>query len=548
MNNIYTQKAKKYKYKYLKLKNNYIAQGGNYIAQGGNYIAQGGFGCIISPPYNFNFDDKQIIYQSPIDINIYNENYVGKLLNCYQLLSNKKYINSFYDEYKEFIELDRIDPNAKYRSKLVFAAYINNKQYLNINEKYKSKDNAFIFEECLKNKINKETTTDNQTITDKIKDNQAITITDTIKEDGKLYKFGYIISTKVGQSFDKIQLNQFDKEQIIQILTNLKESIQDLITTLYKQNLIHADIKFPNMTLDINNKFKVCFIDFGLMKNHKLNTDIEKLKNISEYYLYPEILYIYFYIKKIKQNTRITKFELIRLFYLNKNLKQILKKTKYNQTLFNKIKLNNIDYICFFKSLDDYNRYSLDEIYNICIEPIIKNIDIYGLSLFIYELFFNSEFNSNIFNQNQYKTQQNTIDAIINMLLINAIYNNIDGPEELIIYLDGIINCLNNKYKPGDIKNKIYERRTKQKKPYYNYYNNGYSEEWLEGTEKIIAYIPENELTINDRIKYEELQKEAQKYQKEAEIIIEEAEKYQKAAEKYQKAAQQIIENSSIYI
>jgi hypothetical protein len=92
-------------------------------------------------------------------------------------------------------------------------------------------------------------------------------------------------------------------------------------------------------------------------------------------------------------------------------------------------------------------------------------------------LFFNSEYNTNIFNQNEYIKQKKTIDAIINMLLINALYNNIDGPEELIIYLDGIINCLNNNYNPGDIKDKIYERRQKvekegiESKPYYNYYN-----------------------------------------------------------------------------
>jgi len=550
MNNIYAQKAKKYKYKYLQLKN-------EYNAVGGNYLGEGAYGCIISPPYNFDFkDNTQIIYQSPIDNidnNIYNEKYVGKLLNCNAIsMFGNEYINSFYDEYKELNDLNTIDPNANYRSKLVFAAYINDEQYKKIDTEYTNNrlifnNHLLIFNKCLNNKINKKQT----------KLNDA----NEIKEKGKSYNLGYIISTKVGTSFDKIQLNKFNKKQIIQILTNLKESIQDLITTLYKQNLIHADIKFPNMTLDEKNDFKVCFIDFGLMRNITVKTDIEKLNNIYEYYLYPDILYIYFHIIKIKQNTRITKSELIRLFNLNKNLKQIFKKTKYNQTLLNKIKINNIDYSCFFESLDDYTNYPFNVIYIKCIEPIIKNIDIYGLSLFIYELFFNSEYNTNIFNQNEYIEQKKTIDAIINMLLINALYNNIDGPEELIIYLDGIINCLNNNYKLGYIKDKIYERRQKlekegiESKPYYNYYNDGYTKKWIKGIEEINSYKLENESTIKEQKIYDELLKKIIIYQEKAQIYQEEAQRYQKEAQRYQKEAQRyqkeallIIKNSTVYI
>jgi hypothetical protein len=464
MNDIYAQKAKKYKYKYLKLKKE---------LEGGNYLGEGAYGCIISPPHQFIFNDnKQIICHK--DNNIYDKNYVGKLLRCNDIIG-KEYINSFYEEYCEFIKLDNIDSESKHRSKLVFAAYINDAQYKHINEEYKQKDNRIIFIDCLNKKINRQI----QTI-------DIVNISD--KEKGKSYKFGYIISTKVGKSFDKVKLNEFDKNQIIQILTNLKESIKDLITTLYTKNLIHADIKFPNMTLDIENNFKVCFIDFGLMKNYKDNKDMEKLKNISQYYLYPDILYTYFHIiRRMHESSMITKLELIQLLNLYENLKQQF--NHYNPSLLNITKLQKINYSHFFKSLEDNVKYPLKYIFSKCIEPIIKNIDMYALSLFIYELFFNNNSNNrnpNIFDP-QYR-KNNAIGPIIQMLLINAIYNNIDGPEELIIYLDGIINNLNGTYKKGDIKKEINKRRTNINKPYINYYYDGYSEELSEGEDPIIPY------------------------------------------------------------
>ena len=473
MSNIYEQKAKKYKYKYLKLKN-------EYFGVGGNYLGEGAYGCIISPPFQFVFNDnKQIIYQSQIDNNIYNENYVAKLLKSNDMYENK-YINSFYDEYEEFIKLDKIDPESKHRSKIVFAAYINNEQYLNIDKEYKKKSNPLIFINCLNTKINRQL---------------HITNIANDKEKGKSYKFGYIISTKVGKSFDKVKLNNYNINDIINILTNFNESIKDLITTLYKQNLIHADIKFQNMTLDTDNNFKVCFIDFGLMKNYSDDADIEKLKNISQYYLYPDILYTYFHIIKRKnKSSQMTKLELIRLLKLYENLKQQF--NNYNPTLLNITKLQKINYSHFFKSLEDNVPYSLYDIEEKCIKPIIKNIDIYGLSLFIYELFFNFNRhpNPNIFNP-QYREP---VGLIIQMILINAIYNNIDGPEELIYYLDGIINSLNGSYKNGYIKKKIYERRLQKiNKPYINYYYNGYSVKWVEGIEEIIPYTQTQTQTQN---------------------------------------------------
>ena len=465
MNNIYAQKAKKYKYKYLKLKN-------EYNGEGGNYLGEGTYGCLISPPYRFTYGS---IIHGNDNIDMYNDNHVGKFLKCFEMGD----YNSFYDEYEELIKLNGIDPQAEHRSKIVFAAYIksfgNNKVLLTDNNYQISKQDVNYpkLDNCLKRVKNKYISNNPQT--------------NNPKTNGIFYNFGYIISTKVGSSFDKIKLNKFNINEIIQILTNLKESIQDLITTLYSKKLIHADIKFANMTLDEQDKFKICFIDFGLMKNLELNTDIKKLKDTSQYYLYPDILYTYF--NKISQYSSITKSVLIRLLNSNKNVRFNLRipggSDIFNPSLLDKY---SIDYRHFFKSLDDNTTYPLDQIYIQYIKPIIKNIDIYGLSLFIYELFNTTTQKYYSFNQNEYKTQQNTINIILDMLIINALYNNIDGPEELIYYLDGIINCLGNKYESGYIKNKIYERRTIKKIPYKMFYKEGYSEVWVEGIEEIISY------------------------------------------------------------
>ena len=72
-------------------------------------------------------------------------------------------------------------------------------------------------------------------------------------------------------------------------------------------------------------------------------------------------------------------------------------------------------------------------------------------------------------------------------LLINAFYNNIDGPTELIIYLDGIIDSLKDdgSYKSGTITSKIKILRI-NKKDFFYYNINGY----LKNQEKnLIQYV-----------------------------------------------------------
>jgi hypothetical protein len=116
------------------------------------------------------------------------------------------------------------------------------------------------------------------------------------------------------------------------------------------------------MTLDEKDDFKVCFIDFGLMRNVTDKMDIEKFKGVSAYYIYPDILYTYFHI--INPNFNITKSQLIGLFNYNKNI-------RFNRRLpgifdiFIPSLLDkySFDYTYFFKSFDDYTEYHYQHIY-----------------------------------------------------------------------------------------------------------------------------------------------------------------------------------------
>jgi hypothetical protein len=493
MNDIYKQKAKKYKYKYLKLKNDYIGGArsqeelkrihenlqlqkqlnnqqlynqqlyNQQLQQRNNvnfeYIGFGGFGCIISPPVQFNiqnYNKDNILYPPNKIINneIYKDKkYIGKLLSCDK--------GSFQIEINEFLKINKIDPEAKHRSQLIFAAYYNRKELTRFLRQQHNDEQITKLWYCLNEK---------QLL--KYEHNKDIPeYTINLDNPCNAYNnYGYIISTRVGKSFDKINLNQFNKDQIITILINLKASIKDLIVKLYDDGSIHGDIKLGNMTLDLDNNYKVSFIDFGFVT--KIN-EIINIRKISGNHQYFDIILIFMkiidrllpffdinnmtsldLITKIKLiNRQMTKYELIELINNNPKNGTIL------PHLLKHAQLSNINYSNFFKSIDDKPHYLID-FYTLCIVPIIKNIDIYALSLFIHQLFYKiwfETFNSNYINQDtQIKLSE---------LLRDALYNNINGPYELIIYLDAIINSLRDKYSLEDIeiKNKIIQLRNKQR-------------------------------------------------------------------------------------
>ena len=515
MSDIYEQKAKKYKYKYLKLKKQYIAKGGGWedlnkifeplvtpvmeqvkqvtkqieqfvkpvsqlvLLHNINYeiefIGYGTYGCIISPPLQFNNNNNiNIKFNTNINNIFTSKEYVGKLLSCDN--------NAFNDEYEQFINIEKIDKDANHRSKLIFAAYMSTEELkenliflCNNLQNEKTKKQIKQLYKCL---INPE----KQIINSSISKN-----------------YGYIISTRVGKSFKYHKLYEFKTDEIITILENLKESIGDLIQKLYDDEYIHGDIKFDNMTLDEN--LKVYFIDFGFMQKYY---ELDNLKTSS--HQYPEILNIFLKIKnkfknykeedddddddddddekefkKQLKNQTLNKEELINL--LKKYQQEKINSIQSNLLI--KTQLNFIDYSRFFESLEDNLQYSFDD-YTKCIEPIAKNIDIYALSLYIYKLFYN--FFDKIQPFNYFKTSNNFRDYIINLynsfkknntlkilneLLINALYNNIDGPEELIIYIEAIINSIKNSTYTILYK-KIEDRRKIKEILFYYYFSDKY--------------------------------------------------------------------------
>ena len=460
---IYKKKAKKYKSKYLELKKQF---GGTIpsdllteeqpvrqqqIINNINYdfelIGEGSFGCIISPPLQFNeninikFPESNISLSKEELNNIFtSKDYVGKLLSCDSEVFNQ--------EYQEYLKLNAIDPEAKYRSKLIFAAYMTKEELTYQVEKLKTQEEKQkLLEQEDSVQVPVPVLSPVQKLYYCLKKKKLLKYYD---KPSISKNYGYIISTRVGKSFKDHELENFNNDQIIKILENLKESIGDIIQKLYNNKLIHGDIKFENMTLDAD--LKVYFIDFGFMRKY---TDLDY--SITQNHQYPEILNIYFKIKNSDENKPMNKKKLIELLKNEKYQKD--KKYSIQSIILNKTKLNYINYSRFFESIDD-DEHDLEYFYTKCFEPIAKNCDIYALSLYIYLLFFNffndiQPFNylntpyKNLYNYfiNYFK-KKNTIN-ILNVLLINALYNNINGPEELIYYIDKIINSIKH---PDDIK------------------------------------------------------------------------------------------------
>ena len=412
------------------------------------FIGEGGFGCVISPPLQFNntIYIKNLINDKKLEEIFTSNEYVGKLLSCDNKVFNK--------EYDEFIELEKIDPEANHRSKLIFAAYMNKEE---LNKKLISLL-KIVNNEITKRQIEK-------------LNNCLINPKKKIINSSSSENYGYIISTRVGKSLTQILNNNkiSGNNNIIKFLEKLKESIGDLIQKLYDDESIHGDIKFDNMTMTLNDKgeiydkSRIYFIDFGFMKKY---TDQANINHHSINHQYPDILFNFNILKqKYNKTQKINKLELITLLNNQKKPDSIQSK------LLEKTQLNKIDYSCFFHSLEDNTKYSLEDFYTKCIEPIAKNIDIYALSLYIYILFI--KIYSNI-NSYKYDFDNNpTTLVFLNELLINALYNNIDGPEELIIYIDAIIKNINDKNYFLISKN-IKDRRIIKKIPFYYYYRDNY--------------------------------------------------------------------------
>jgi hypothetical protein len=270
--------------------------------------------------------------------------------------------------------------------------------------------------------------------------------------------YGYIISTKVGKSFDKITSNEFKRSSIKTILTSLRNGIDTFINNLYKKGMVHGDIKMGNMTLNNN---KVYFIDFGLIHAHNDNDKTSMLlsRNITNY---PIILFMFYNAMVVmvqppyyyNYNNEVYKHNLIYLLKSlyeqsykavnTKDFEHLVLTALYNNIMFknNKFDSNSKFIDTFFKNLDDNKLYSLQYIYEKCLEPVARNIDIYALSLFIHELFYGILYHKFIKFQLANKFVEQHTNILVKQLFEDALYNKIDGPLDLSARLTNIIDSI----------------------------------------------------------------------------------------------------------
>jgi hypothetical protein len=380
MSNIYKQKAEKYKYKYLKLKQAYISEGGsfkNFFKKLFNLITYAP-NCTTTPPISLdglNITQEYIEHGTNIK-DIINDNHVGSLLSYNDDIYNKIF--------EKFIILKKHDPNHKYTSELKYAGNMSKNDFIKFINNKNKKDG-----------------------------NEIYKFIDECHENLKSSKYGYIISTNVGISFDRLGYDDINDNNIKDILISLREGIINFITNIFEEEYILGDINFENMTLKDN---KVYFINYGKM--HKY-TDKDQIKKFADGDNYPYILKRFF---KIKEN-EVNKEYLINFFNDNKVS-------------------NPKEYI--FSYLNEKTQYNIDEIYEKYIFSIAKNSDIYALSVFI-----NSIFDKTLFNVGKTKKKNtddtNNTDDLVKNLHVDAIFNKIENYDDLSNRLQQIIDSLPDK-------------------------------------------------------------------------------------------------------
>jgi hypothetical protein len=348
---------------------NVIVSGDKFIKF--KFIGEGSYGCVFSPPTLITpIIHKEYPLDENIDINNYDEKYVAKILSCKN--------NDYKKEFDSNMTIQKFDPRSEYTPKMIFAGYMNREDLISFINKNKNKNDELIkLYACLEKKI-------------------------TNKRFPHDY-YGYIITTKVGKSFDQLTINDININNIKQVLTNLNEGNKNFINKLYKQEYVHGDIKMPNITLQNN---KIYFIDFGLTNKYnyiltdKNNYTYPIVLYNSMNYNYPIILHIFFIIHSEQYDEDFKTNKEGYLSLLNTQIETSESNLKLNFAM--KILITSHKY-SIFKNIDDIKTYlkkniqqilddklvesrdySKQEIYEKCFLPIAKNVDIYSLSLVIF--------------------------------------------------------------------------------------------------------------------------------------------------------------------
>jgi len=262
--------------------------------------------------------------------------------------------------------------------------------------------------------------------------------------------YGYIITTKVGKSLDNLTINDINKSNIKEILTNLSNGIKIFINKLYDEEYLHGDIKIPNMTIKDN---QIYFIDFGLTDKYdknvtKYNYEYPEFLFNSNNQNYPIILHLFnkFFFNPTNDNFKGNKDIYIQILLDTHKTQQMVSLNPYYNAIQNLTLLfeNIEEYIkqyieTLLNNLDNEKEYTPFQVYDICFKPIAKNIDIYSLSLALYQLFYNNIYQKDF---TLYNIVSEPTLSLISTLYKDALNNNIENPIVLANRLDIIIDTI----------------------------------------------------------------------------------------------------------
>ena len=391
------------------------------------------YSCVLHPPIQFKNNlilnliplqfknnpivtSKQYNYNLKTNKNFYTEKYIGKILRIFWYLI----------ELEQYIKIEELQIISKHIPKLIFAGIIDKSE---IQNRFHFQD-TFKYKKCFDKK--------------QLDESQV----------------GYIITNYLGNTIEYLLKSNIDIN-IKSILTSLISGINEFISKIYTHNIIHCDIHLGNLTLNNNT---VCFIDFGTMHHiHKLNkyipyqpinhNDINQFyMNIYKYSRNTPFILSYLYNNKNNRRNIINsiinnlpkyknniQFNEIRVHY--DNIKIFLISQKYYKHFPDLIDTNANKYYTFEEFIINYvnnltkinNFYTLNDTdyHNNVIYPIEKNVDIYSLSVAIFQLFNKSR-----------KTVPPNVLLEVYILYIDALQNKIAGPSALISKINKIIGLL----------------------------------------------------------------------------------------------------------
>jgi hypothetical protein len=238
-----------------------------------------------------------------------------------------------------------------------------------------------------------------------------------------------------------------NQKQFRQTLVSLQTKIKDEIVPLYKNKEIIGKINNINFTM---NKFSIednTIETPGIVKStDKVKDNIKILVNDEKYSdYYPPIIKCFYKIDNNK-NKNITKTELFKLLGIcltsiaaKSRNEVILEKDKGKVDLFYQMLLKELLKLLDKNADVQYNMYN---VYKLCIQPFVKDIDYYALTKVICDLYDEYKINNKDDAIKQIKTEKNnTIDELFGIFKANFL-NNAINKNNFLTQLDDIIKVI----------------------------------------------------------------------------------------------------------